>query len=75
VRPVLYKLKKHTDTTVSELDGCRDGAVVWVGARNFCPAQHNPQGDVMAMLQLDDTRGLAEVMVFPGLRQVRRMRP
>ncbi|MDQ3590672.1 MAG: DNA polymerase III subunit alpha, partial [Actinomycetota bacterium] len=31
LRPVMHKLKKHTDTTVSDLDGCRDGAVVWVG--------------------------------------------
>ncbi|MCA1849438.1 MAG: DNA polymerase III subunit alpha, partial [Actinobacteria bacterium] len=31
LRPVLHKLKKHIDTTVSDLDGCGDGAVVWVG--------------------------------------------
>ncbi|MBA2691649.1 MAG: DNA polymerase III subunit alpha, partial [Rubrobacter sp.] len=31
LRPILHKLKKHVDTSVSELEGCRDGAVVWVG--------------------------------------------
>lgn len=37
LRPVLHKLKKHVDTTVSELDGCRDGAMVWVGGwRRAC---------------------------------------
>ncbi len=66
LRPVLYKLKKHADTTVSELDGCRDGAVVWVGGLATSVRRNTTRkGDVMAMLQLDDTRGLAEVMVFP----------
>jgi DNA polymerase III subunit alpha len=66
LRPVLHKLKKHTDTTVSELDGCRDGAVVWVGGLATSVRRNTTRkGDVMAMLQLDDTRGLAEVMVFP----------
>jgi DNA polymerase III subunit alpha len=66
LRPVLHKLKKHTDTTVSELDGCRDGAVVWVGGLATSVRRSTTRkGDVMAMLQLDDTRGLAEVMVFP----------
>ncbi|HLL40283.1 MAG TPA: DNA polymerase III subunit alpha, partial [Rubrobacteraceae bacterium] len=66
LRPVLHKLKKHTDTTVSELDGCRDGAVVWVGGLATSVRRNTTRkGDVMAMLQLDDTRGLAEIMVFP----------
>ena len=66
LRPVLHKLKKHTDTTVSELDGCRDGAVVWVGGLATSVRRNTTRkGDIMAMLQLDDTRGLAEVMVFP----------
>jgi len=66
LRPVLHKLKKHTDTTVSELDGCRDGAVVWVGGLGTSVRRNTTRkGDIMAMLQLDDTRGLAEVMVFP----------
>ncbi len=66
LRPVLHKLKKHADTTVSELDGCRDGAVVWVGGLATSVRRNTTRkGDVMAMLQLDDTRGLAEVMVFP----------
>ena len=66
LRPVLHKLKKHTDTTVSELDACRDGAVVWVGGlANSVRRNTTRKGDVMAMLQLDDTRGLLEVMVFP----------
>jgi DNA polymerase III subunit alpha len=66
LRPVLHKLKKHTDTTVSDLDNCRDGQVVWIGglATSVRP-NTTRKGDVMAMLQLDDTRGLAEVMVFP----------
>jgi len=66
LRPVLHKLKKHVDTTVSELDGCRDGAMVWVGGlATSVRANTTRKGDMMAMLQLDDTRGLAEVMVFP----------
>jgi DNA polymerase-3 subunit alpha len=66
LRPVLHKLKKHVDTTVSELDGCRDGAVVWVGGlATSVRSNTTRKGDLMAMLQLDDTRGLAEVMVFP----------
>ena len=66
LRPVLHKLKKHTDTTVSELDGHRDGAVVWVGGlATSVRTNTTRKGDMMAMLQLDDTRGLAEVMVFP----------
>jgi DNA polymerase-3 subunit alpha len=66
LRPVLHKLKKHTDTTVSELEGYRDGAVVWVGGlATSVRTNTTRKGDMMAMLQLDDTRGLAEVMVFP----------
>jgi DNA polymerase III subunit alpha len=66
LRTVVHKLKKHTDTTVSELDGCRDGAVVWVGGLATSVRRNTTRkGDMMAMLQLDDTRGLAEVMVFP----------
>jgi DNA polymerase III subunit alpha len=66
LRPVLHKLKKHTDTTVSELDNCRDGQVVWVGGlATSVRSNTTRKGDMMAMLQLDDTRGLAEVMVFP----------
>jgi DNA polymerase-3 subunit alpha len=66
LRPVLHKLKKHTDTTVSELEGQRDGAVVWVGGlATSVRTNTTRKGDMMAMLQLDDTRGLAEVMVFP----------
>lgn len=66
LRPVLHKLKKHTDTTVSDLDGCRDGAMVWVGGlATSVRINTTRKGDMMGMLQLDDTRGLAEVMVFP----------
>jgi DNA polymerase-3 subunit alpha len=66
LRPVLHKLKKHTDTTVSELEGHRDGAIVWVGGlATSVRINTTRKGDMMAMLQLDDTRGLAEVMVFP----------
>ena len=66
LRPVLHKLKKHADTTVSDLDGCRDGAVVWVGGlATSVRVNTTRKGDQMAMLQLDDTRGLAEVIVFP----------
>jgi DNA polymerase-3 subunit alpha len=66
LRPVLHKLKKHTDTTVSDLDGCRDGTVVWVGGlATSVRVNTTRKGDQMAMLQLDDTRGLAEVIVFP----------
>jgi DNA polymerase-3 subunit alpha len=66
LRPVMHKLKKHTDTTVSDLDGCRDGAVVWVGGlATSVRTNTTRKGDSMAMLQLDDMRGLAEVLVFP----------
>jgi DNA polymerase-3 subunit alpha len=66
LRPVLHKLKKHADTTVSDLDGCRDGSVVWVGGlATSVRVNTTRKGDNMAMLQLDDTRGLAEVIVFP----------
>ncbi|MDF2701128.1 MAG: polc: polymerase alpha subunit [Rubrobacteraceae bacterium] len=66
LRPVLHKLKKHADTTVSELDSCRDGEVVWVGGlATSVRVNTTRKGDQMAMLQLDDTRGLAEVIVFP----------
>ena len=44
----------------------RDGAVVWVGGlATSVRTNTTRKGDMMAMLQLDDTRGLAEVMVFP----------
>jgi DNA polymerase-3 subunit alpha len=66
LRPVLHKLKKHVDTTVGDLDGCRDGAMVWVGGlATSVRVNTTRKGDMMAMLQLDDMRGLAEVMVFP----------
>ncbi len=66
LRPVLHKLKKHADTTVSDLDGCRDGEVVWVGGlATSVRVNTTRKGDNMALLQLDDTRGLAEVIVFP----------
>jgi DNA polymerase III subunit alpha len=66
LRPVLHKLKKHTDTTVSELEGLRDGAVVWVGGlATSVRTNTTRKGDMMAVIQLDDTRGLAEVIVFP----------
>jgi len=68
LRPVLHKLKKHIDTTVSDLEGCRDGAVVWVGGlATSVRVNTTRKGDNMAMLQLDDTRGLAEVIVFPRI--------
>jgi DNA polymerase III subunit alpha len=66
LRPVLHKLKKHTDTTVSDLEGYKDGAIVWVGGlATSVRTNTTRKGDMMAMLQLDDTRGFAEVMVFP----------
>src|SRR5829696_8027221 len=66
LRPVLHKLKKHTDTPVSDLEGYKDGAIVWVGGlATSVRTNTTRKGDMMAMLQLDDTRGLAEVMVFP----------
>ena len=66
LRPVLHKLKKYTDTTVSDLEGCRDGAIVWVGGlATSVRTNTTRKGDMMAALQLDDTRGFAEVMVFP----------
>ncbi len=66
LRPVMHKLGKHVNTTVSDLDGCRDGAVVWVGGlATSVRINTTRKGDNMAMLQLDDTRGLAEVIVFP----------
>jgi DNA polymerase-3 subunit alpha len=62
----LHKLRKHIDTTVSDLDGCKDGSVVWVGGlATSVRVNTTRKGDTMAMLQLDDTRGLAEVIVFP----------
>ncbi|MBA2441877.1 MAG: DNA polymerase III subunit alpha [Rubrobacter sp.] len=66
LRPVMHKLKKHTDTTVSDLENCRDGQAVWVGGlATSVRINTTRKGDQMAMLQLDDTQGLAEVMVFP----------
>ncbi len=66
LRPVLHKLKKHTDTTVSDLERYKDGAIVWVGGlATSVRTNTTRKGDMMAMLQLDDTRGFAEVMVFP----------
>jgi DNA polymerase-3 subunit alpha len=66
LRPVLHKLKKHTDATVSDLEGRRDGDVVWVGGlATSVRVNTTRKGDTMAMLQLDDMRGLAEVIVFP----------
>jgi DNA polymerase III subunit alpha len=66
LRPVLHKLKQHTDTTVSDLDGCREGEVVWVGGlATSVRVNTTRKGHMMAMLQLDDTRGLAEIIVFP----------
>lgn len=66
LRPILHKLGKHTDTAISELEGCRDGAVVWVGGlATSVRVNTTRKGDMMAMMQLDDTCGLAEVLVFP----------
>ena len=66
LRPVLHKLKNHIDTTVSDLDACPEGSVVWVGGlATSVRTNTTRKGDTMAMLQLDDTRGLAEVIVFP----------
>ena len=66
LRPVLHKLKKHIDTGVSDLENCRDGAMVWAGGlATSVRINTTRKGDNMAMLQLDDMRGLAEVMVFP----------
>jgi DNA polymerase III subunit alpha len=66
LRPVLHKLKKHIDTTVSDLESCGDGSVVWIGGlATSVRVNTTRKGDNMAMLQLDDTRGLAEVIVFP----------
>ena len=66
LRPVLHKLKKKIDTTVGDLENCRDGAMVWVGGlATSVRINTTRKGDMMAMLQLDDMRGLAEVMVFP----------
>jgi DNA polymerase III subunit alpha len=66
LRPVLHKLGKHTDTTVSDLEGYNDGAIVWVGGLAASVRTNTTRkGDMMAMLQLDDTRGFAEVIVFP----------
>ncbi|MCA1848071.1 MAG: DNA polymerase III subunit alpha, partial [Actinobacteria bacterium] len=57
LRPVLHKLEKHTDTTVSDLDNCRDGQVVWVGGLATSVRRNTTRkGDVMAMLQVDDMR-------------------
>ena len=65
-RPVLHKLEKRIVPSVSELDSCRDGSVVWVGGLAASVRRNTTRkGDVMAMLQLDDTRGLAEIMIFP----------
>jgi DNA polymerase III subunit alpha len=66
LRPVLHKLEKHTDTTVSDLEGYKDGAIVSVGGlATSVRTNTTRKGDMMAMLQLDDTRGFAEVMIFP----------
>ncbi len=66
LRPVLHKLKKQINTTVSDLEHCRDGAMVWVGGlATSVRINTTRKGDNMAMLQLDDMRGLAEVMIFP----------
>ncbi len=66
LRPVLHKLGKHTDTDIPELEGCRDGQTVWVGGLAVSVRRNTTRkGDLMAALQLDDTRGLAEVIVFP----------
>jgi DNA polymerase-3 subunit alpha len=65
LRPVLSKLKRHVDTSVSELDAA-DGRPVWMGGlATSVRVNTTRKGDMMAMLQLDDTRGLAEVLVFP----------
>ncbi|HEV3476747.1 MAG TPA: OB-fold nucleic acid binding domain-containing protein, partial [Rubrobacteraceae bacterium] len=62
----LHKLKNHIDTTVSDLDSCGDGQVVWVGGlATSVRINTTRKGDTMALLQLDDMRGLAEVIVFP----------
>ena len=66
LRPILHKLGKHTDATVSDLENYKDGAMVWVGGlATSVRTNTTRKGDMMAVLQLDDTRGFAEVMVFP----------
>lgn len=66
LRPVLHKLGRHTDTSIPELEGCRDGQAVWIGGLATSVRRNTTRkGDTMAALQLDDTRGLAEVIVFP----------
>ncbi|MCA3747953.1 MAG: hypothetical protein IN808_02300, partial [Rubrobacter sp.] len=66
LRPVMHKLRKHVDLSLSELDGRQDGAVVWVaGLATSLRVNTTRKGDLMAMLQLDDTRSMAEVLIFP----------
>ncbi len=66
LRPVLHKLGNHAEFTVSELDGMQDGRVVSVGGLATSVRENTTRkGDMMAALQLDDARGLAEVIVFP----------
>ena len=66
LRPVMHKLRKHVDLSLSELDGRQDGAVVCVaGLATSVRVSTTRKGETMAVLQLDDTRGMAEVLVFP----------
>jgi DNA polymerase-3 subunit alpha len=66
LRPVLGKLEKHSEVAVSRLEGCDDGQTVSVaGLAASVRINTTRKGDNMAMMQLDDTKGLAEVMVFP----------
>lgn len=66
LRPVMSRLKEHIDTSIPNLESCRDGQSVWVGGLATSVRRNTTRkGDIMAMIQLDDMMGMAEVMVFP----------
>ncbi|TCJ20203.1 DNA polymerase III subunit alpha [Rubrobacter taiwanensis] len=65
LRPVMAKLRKHAEVSISDLEAADGRAVRVAGLATGVRTGATRKGDMMATLQLDDTRGLAEVLVFP----------
>jgi DNA polymerase-3 subunit alpha len=59
-------LRRHVDTTISELREAREGELRTVGGIvTALVLKHTKRGDLMATFVLEDLAGVVEVMVFP----------
>jgi DNA polymerase-3 subunit alpha len=59
-------LRRHVDTTISELREAREGELRTVGGIvTALVLKHTKRGDLMATFVLEDLAGVVDVMVFP----------